>query len=163
MSSAAEAAFRVQAPNSLPRAVKVIALDAAAESLVRRLSQGRWTGATFLTAARFAGAPQGEHPFPMDGWLTDLDGGSRSLVEEIDAADLVVMVASPGGHAEVAPIIGELCYLRKAMTTALIAGVTKASDEALAKTLGQLRPWSQMVVIADAENYIDDMLLALRA
>jgi len=38
-----------------------------------------------------------------------------------------------------------------------------ASDEALSKTLSQLRPWSLMVVIADADSYIEDMLAALRA
>jgi hypothetical protein len=33
----------------------------------------------------------------------------------------------------------------------------------LAKSLAQLRPWSLMVVIASAEDYIADMLTALRA
>ena len=35
MSSAAEAKFRIAAPNSRPRAVKVIALDAASERVVK--------------------------------------------------------------------------------------------------------------------------------
>jgi hypothetical protein len=30
-------------------------------------------------------------------------------------------------------------------------------------TLAQLRPWSLMVVIAESDDYIDDMLTALRA
>ena len=38
MSSAAEARFRVQAPNSKPRAIKVIALDAASEPVLQRLA-----------------------------------------------------------------------------------------------------------------------------
>jgi hypothetical protein len=38
-----------------------------------------------------------------------------------------------------------------------------ASDEALSKTLGQLRPWSLMLVIASTDDYIEDMLVALRA
>ena len=37
------------------------------------------------------------------------------------------------------------------------------SDEALSKTLSQLRPWALMLVIASAEEYIEDMLTALRA
>jgi len=51
MSSAAEARFRVQAPNSIPRAIKVIALDAAGEAVVRRLAEAVWNHATFFTAA----------------------------------------------------------------------------------------------------------------
>ena len=39
MSSAAEARFRIDAPNSLPRAVKIIALDAPSERVVKKLAQ----------------------------------------------------------------------------------------------------------------------------
>jgi hypothetical protein len=49
------------------------------------------------------------------------------------------------------------------MTTALVLGGTDVSDETLSKTLSQLRPWSLMLVIASAEEYIADMLTALRA
>lgn len=141
MSSAAEAAFRVQAPNSQPRTIKVVALDAPGEETVRRLAAGSWTQATFFTAEKF----------------------TRNLTDEVAAADLVVMVAGPGGHADAAPIIGRACSDRRIMTTALIVDARTASDEALSKTLSQLRPWSLMVVIADADTYIEDMLTALRA
>jgi hypothetical protein len=33
----------------------------------------------------------------------------------------------------------------------------------LSKTLSQLRPWSLMLVIASSVDYIEDMLIALRA
>jgi hypothetical protein len=33
----------------------------------------------------------------------------------------------------------------------------------LSKTLSRLRPWSLMLVIASGEDYIEDMLIALRA
>jgi hypothetical protein len=63
----------------------------------------------------------------------------------------------------VAAIIGEACSLKRVMTTALVIGATSASDEALSKTLAQVRPWSLMVVIANADDYIDDILTSLRA
>jgi hypothetical protein len=163
MSSAAEARFRVQAPNSKPRAIKIIALDAPSELVVKRLAHGSWNHATFFTAAASAGLPQGDQPFSGDGWLTDLDGRPRSLMDEVATADLVVMVAAPGGNAQAASIIGEACSLRRVNTTGLIAGGISTSDKAVSKTLAQLRPWSLMVVIADADDYIDDMLMALRA
>ena len=45
----------------------------------------------------------------------------------------------------------------------LVLGGTGVPDEVLSKTLTQLRPWSLMLVIASAEEYIADMLTALRA
>ena len=56
MSSAAEAKFRINRPNSQPRAVKVIALDARSERIVKELAQGQWQRASFLTASAFSGA-----------------------------------------------------------------------------------------------------------
>jgi hypothetical protein len=141
MSSAAEAAFRIQAPNSRPRVVKIVALDAESEGVVRKLAAGSWNQASFSTAALF----------------------TKNLDEEVAGADLVVMVAGPGGRADSARLIGRACSDRRIMTTALIVGSAAASDEALSKTLSQVRPWSLMVVIADADSYIEDMLMALRA
>ena len=47
-SSAAEARFRIDAPNSKPRAVKVIALDQPSERVVKDLAQRSWNSATLL-------------------------------------------------------------------------------------------------------------------
>jgi hypothetical protein len=166
MSSAAEARFRIQAPNSKPRVVKVIALDAPSEgvvSVVKRLATETWNGAAFFTATAFAGAPHGGDRFSVDGWLSDLAGRAKSLVDEVATADLVVMVATAGENAQAASLIGEACSLRRVMTTALVLGSAATSDEVLAKSLAHLRPWSLMVVIASAEDYIADMLTALRA
>ena len=163
MSSAAEARFRVQAPNSRPRAIKVIALDAPAEHVVKGLAEQRWQNATFFTASSFAGAPHGSDRFSVDGWLSDLAGRTKSLMDEVATADLVVMVATAGENAQAASLIGEACSARRVMTTALVLGSAATSDDVLAKSLSHLRPWSLMVVIASAEDYIADMLTALRA
>jgi hypothetical protein len=163
MSSAAEAKFRIEAPNSRPRAVKVIALDAASERVVKELARDSWQGASFLTASAFAGAGNAPERFSLGGWLNDLAGRTKNLVEEIAAADLVVMVASAGESAGAAAIIGEACAVRHVMTTALILGTVSSSDEALSKMLAQLRPHAMMLVISSADEYIKDMLTALRA
>jgi hypothetical protein len=163
MSSAAEARFRIDAPNSLGRTIKVIALDAPSERVVKRLAGQSWNRATFFTASAFAAAPARGKTFSMPGWLSDLAGRTKDLVDEVSAADLVVMVAAAGENAQVAGLIGEACGARHVMTTALILGNDGTSDEALAKTLAQLRPHAKMLVIAGADEYIDDMLAALRA
>jgi hypothetical protein len=161
MSSATEARFRIDAPNSRPRAVKVIALDHPSERVVKDLSARRWNSAAFFTASAFGDRPRQGESFA--GWLSDLAGRTKNLIEEVNGADLVVMVASAGEAPQAASIIGEACSLKRVMTTALVLGGSSVSDEALSKTLSQLRPWALMLVIASAEEYIADMLTALRA
>jgi hypothetical protein len=165
MNSAAEARFRVQAEHSTPRATKVIALDAAGEAAVRRLAGANWEHATFLTAAPNSerGDAGGQPAGSRDGALRDLAGRLRSITDEVDTADLVILVAGPGGYAQAAAVIGQACSRRRVMTTGFIVGVSSASESALSKTLAQVRPWSLMVVIADSDDYIDDMMTALRA
>ena len=163
MASAAQAKFRIAAPNSRPRAVKVIALDPPAERVVKELAQAPWQGATFLTATAFSGAPQQGQPFSMTGWLNDLAGRTKDLVDEVNSADLVVMVATAGQNAAAAAIISEACSVKHVMTTALILGSATSSDDTMSKMLAQLRPHAMMLVIASADEYIKDMLTALRA
>ena len=163
MASAAQAKFRIAAPNSRPRAVKVIALDPPAERAVKELAQAPWQGATFLTATAFSGAPRQDKPFSMNGWLNDLAGRTKNLVDEVNSADLVVMVATAGESAAAAAIISEACSVKHVMTTALILGSATSSDDTMSKMLGQLRPHAMMLVIASADEYIKDMLTALRA
>jgi hypothetical protein len=161
-SSAVEARFRINAPNSRPRAIKIIALDRPSEGIVKRLAQqATWGNATFLTA--LAGTPAQGEPFSMTGWLGDLAGHTKDLLNEINGADQVVMIATAGEPLDAVSIIGEACSLKRVMTTALILSPPSAPDEALSRSLTQLRPWSLMLVVASAEDYIADMLVALRA
>jgi hypothetical protein len=163
MATAAEAKFRIDRPNSQPRASKVIALDPPSERAVKDLAQSQWQRASFLTATAFSGAPQKGKPFSMNGWLNDLAGRTTDLVDEVNSADLVVMVATAGQSAAAAAIIAEACSIKHVMTTALILGGATSSDEVLSKMLAQLRPHAMMLVIASADEYIKDMLTALRA
>jgi hypothetical protein len=163
MSSAAEARFRINAPNSKPRRVKVIALDRPSEAVVKRLATLTWNDATFLTASSFAGEPPGRGSFSMQGWLSDLAGRTKDLIDEVAGADLVVMVATAGESAQAATLVGEACSLKRVNTTGLILGAPSATDAMLSKTLARLRPWSLMLVIASGEDYVADMLIALRA
>jgi hypothetical protein len=163
MASAAQAKFRIDRPNSQARAVKVIALDAPSERVVKELAQSQWQRASFLTATAFSGAPRKGEPFSMNGWLNDLAGRTKDLVDEVHTADLVVMVATAGENAAAAAIIGEACSIKHVMTTALILGGSTSSDEVLSKMFAQLRPHAMMLVISSADEYIKDMLTALRA
>lgn len=163
MASAAEAKFRIDAPNSKPRAIKIIALDPPSEQVVKQLAQSRWNGATFFTASAFAGKPRRTGPFSMDGWLSDLAGRTKNLIDEINTADHVLMVATAGENAEAAAIIGEACHVKHVMTAAVVLGSASKSEQTVSKTLAQLRPHVMMLVIPSADEYVADMLMALHA
>ncbi len=163
MTTAEEARFRVDYPNSKPRAVKVVALDPPSEAVVKRLAQGKWQMASFFTSLKFDGAPRGGEGWSMKAWLSDLAGRTKDLIDEVATADLVVMVASAGTKPGAAAVIAEACGVRKVMTTALIIGSDTKSDEELSRTLASLRPYASMLVIANNDDYIEEMLVALRA
>jgi N-acetylmuramoyl-L-alanine amidase len=161
--TAEESKFRINAPNSKPRAIKVIALDPRSEELIKRLAKETWNGATFFTSLHFDSQPQSGADWSMKAWLNDLAGRTSKLIDEINTADLVVMVAAGGTKAEAASVIGEAASLKKVMTTALILDRASASDQALSDTLLHLRPYASMLVVADDDDYIEAMLQALRA
>jgi hypothetical protein len=159
VTTAAELRFRVQAPNSRPRATTIIALDEPSEAVVRRLAEDPWNHATFLKA------PVDDLPDdaePSDGWVTDLAGRRRRLRDEINVSDQVIMMAAAGWPADGAATIGRACSARRVTTTALIVGAEESSDGDLSATLKRLRPWSLMVVIAGSDDYVTDMMTALR-
>src|SRR5688572_14546497 len=104
MTTAAESKFRINAPNSKPRATKVIALDKRSEEVVKRLAKSSWNKASFFTSVHFDSPPQGGADWSMKAWLNDLAGRASKLVDEINTADLVVMVVSAGETAEAASV-----------------------------------------------------------
>lgn len=159
--SATEAGFRIDAPNARPRATKVVALDRSSAAVIGRLAQSPRPGTTFLTIP--TGLPEHGGTFSVSGWLRDLAGHTKDLADEIAGADQVVMVASAGENAEAASIIGEACSVKRIMTTGLILANASTPDDALSRTLSHLRPWALMLVVASGQEYIDDMLTALRA
>src|SRR2546428_14180729 len=82
MSSAAEARFRIDYPNSQPRAVKVVALDEASERVVKRVAERTWQRASFFTSLKFDGAARGGEGWSMTAWLSDLAGRTKAPVGE---------------------------------------------------------------------------------
>src|SRR5262245_26775830 len=97
--TAAEARFRVDYPNSQRRSIKVVALDAASERVLKQVARGAWPNASFLTATASVGADPG---WTVTEWLNDLAGHAKSLVAEIESADLVVMILAVGGNPQAA-------------------------------------------------------------
>jgi hypothetical protein len=161
--TAAETRFRIDAPNSRQRAVKVMALDGRSETVVKRLAKGQWGGASFLTASAFAAALSSDTRFSMASWLSDLAGRGKALVDALDATDLVAMIATAGENSAAASVIGEACSMRRVTTIAFVLSSPSIPEEVLSRTLAQLRPWTLMLVIAQTDDCIAEVLSALRA
>jgi hypothetical protein len=155
--TAEEARFRVDYPNSVPRRIKVIALDRPAERLVRRLAQKEWNCATFLTTA------SEETSRSVRDWLSTLAGEAVNLLEQIGAADLVVTVSTAGESADDAAVIADACDIHRVMLTSLLIDPTSTSEPVLPRTMMPLRAHASMLVVAKGEEYVDSMLTALRA
>jgi hypothetical protein len=155
MSSAAEARFRVQASPSTSRALNVIALDPACDGVVAGLATHSWNGVTFFPASALRDAARTR---------TAAAAGNRvgGLLEEMVAADFVVMIASSAGDAQGASMIGQICSLERVTTTTLVVHTAPATDEALSKTLAQVRPWSLMVVVVSEASYVESILRSFR-
>jgi hypothetical protein len=98
--------------------------------------------------------------------VIDLDSASEAeiarVLSEIEEADLVLMLVSAGGNAEAAARIGRACSDRRVMTHTMIVRASAVSDEALSRTLAQVRPWSLMVVVVNGDDYVDDILKSFR-
>ena len=93
---------------------------------------------------------------------TATDREVASLVASVSGADLVVMIVAAGNDAHAAAIIGEACSARRVMTHTIIVRAAAATDAALSNTLAQVRPWSLMVVVANDDDYVDDILKSFR-
>lgn len=158
-----EARFRVDYPNSKPRAVKVVALDVSSERLLRKLTKSSRVRAGLFTSLAFENARPDVDKWSVGGWLSDLVGQTKNLIDEVKSAELVVMISTAGAEPRAAEAIGQICSLNRVMVTALILDTASASEEALSQTLTRLRPYATMLVVANGDEYVEAMLDALQA
>lgn len=98
--------------------------------------------------------------------MIDLDSASDAdilrVIGEIGHVDLVVMVVRAGGKTTAVSAIGTACSELRVMTHTIVVRDESASDAAVSHTLGQIRPWSLMVVVVDRRDYVDDILRSFR-
>jgi NAD(P)H-hydrate repair Nnr-like enzyme with NAD(P)H-hydrate epimerase domain len=94
--------------------------------------------------------------------LADSDGAKASLTEELEGADVVVLISGTGENAGAAEVVTREAYHRKIMTAGLAL-----SDPDTGKTadavVNILRPFASVLVVAQDHEFIPAMLSALRA
>lgn len=162
MTTAEQARFRIEYPNSRPRATKIIALDKESAETLKSFAGFPWNGARFLTFVSATSGGEGLEELPVDAVLADIDGREVRLTDELKGADMVAMVTSEGKSAEAAAAIGNACLVRGIMTTGMILP-RPGREEDVSRTLKSLRPYAHMLVVARETDYIPEMLTALRA
>lgn len=156
--TAAEARFRVGYPNSARRASRVIALDHGAAAVLARVADGPWNGARFLTYE--SPQPAAElGSLPIDAVLRAPDGSDSLLGDQLAGADLAVMIATTDRAAEAASVISDACAARGIMT----AGLVVAGNRDVGGVVSALRPHASVLVVSRDEDFIPEMLAALRA
>ena len=148
---AEESRFRIASPNSRPRTVAVVPLDAAAQVALGEIAARGWNRAIFVDREE------------GDDWLAELPGRTRALVDAIAAANLVVLVATAGADARAAGMVAEAALARGRMVAAVLIDSGDADPAALERSLAALRPHAGMLVLADGSDYLAAMLEALRA
>lgn len=142
VTTAEEARYRIDRPNSRPRSVTIVALDRAAEGQLPAL------GTLFPHASYFP--------------AVELAHGGR-LGDVVAHSDVVVMLTTAGSEVPEVPIIGRACSDRRVTTTGLVIGPPDVPATQLSYSLEQLRPWMLMLVVASDVDYVEAMLRALRA
>lgn len=148
--TAAEARYRIAAPEFARRSSRVIALDGESRGIVREMGGRSWDGGHFLVF---------ESAVPDDALLRHAGtGGTALLSEELDGADTVVMVASAGANAEAASIIGDAAAARGIMS----AGLVLPDGAAVNKVVAALRPNAMVLVVLQNVADVPGVLSALR-
>lgn len=155
--TAAEARFRIDHPEPKARNSRIVALDEHAAAIVRRLGHQQWRGGHFLVFddAVLAGGGNG---LAADATLRVTDGSVVLLSDELDGADVVVVIATAQASAAAASIIGDACALRRIMSAGLVVTGAAPADE----TVSALRPNAMVLLVLADENDIPPILTALR-
>jgi hypothetical protein len=158
--TAAEARFRIQYPNSTIRTSRIFALDAAAAEAMYAVTEDPWNNAHFLTlSAKGEVGPDAE---ATDLPLSHPDGTRTNLIDEIEGADVVVLLATDGSSEGAAEVIARACFERRIMCAGLALSKGQ-SQEALDRVVNSMRRFARVLVVAQDDDYIPAMLSALRA
>jgi hypothetical protein len=160
--TAAEARYRIDFPEPAARDSRVIALDAPAAEVVRRLAEHSWRGGRFLVfedvLSTDGEATDGEATDGGDATLRTADGTETLLSMELAAADVAVVVATPAVRPEAAAVFGDACAARMIMSAGLILAESEPPEEAVSA----LRPNAMVLAILKDEADIPPILTALR-
>lgn len=171
--TASEARFRINGPEPTPRAARVIGLDDGASELVASAADDRsWHGAHFLTFESSLPAGDGDDltveavvrgDTATDAILRSPAGDETRLSDELEGADVAVMVATGDGNPAAAVLIGAACARRGIMTAALVVPNGGGESSRVDRTVSMLRPYAMVLLVSKDTGDLPEVLTALRA
>jgi hypothetical protein len=159
--TAAEMRYRIDRPIRGREGARVIALDEGAAAIAARIAEHRWNSARFYKlAAPVLDVGEGGSQSVMLRPVSAGGNGHRpTLLDELDDADVVVMIATTGSDPAAATIIGAACTVRAITTAGLVVG----EQAAVADTVAAIRPHARVLAVSSDEQDVVDVLTALRA
>lgn len=148
--TARESQYRIDRPNSVGRASKVLALDEPAVDILRELAGYDWQGAEFVAVGqddcRRITAETEQH---------------SSLTEALNGADVVVMVVTSATNPDQVDRVGRYCSDNRVMTTGFV--LDEPGNPALKPILIAVRSCVVSLVLETDRDSLIECLRALRA
>ncbi len=130
MSSAAEARFRIDYPNSEPRVIKVVALDDVSERVVKRVAEQTWQRANFFTSLKFDGAAGGDLAILTAEAIDDRIARGKAVAgSRVDLARSGIGLAVRQGASK--PVIGSPESLRSTLLAARSVAHSKTGQSGI--------------------------------
>lgn len=155
--TAPEARYRIDAPIAGRQGARVVALDDAAATVLRRVARQEWNGARFFTLRSEVASEACDGN--SDIALRRTDGSDTRLQAELADADVAVMVTGRAGRAPAAFAIGHACARRGIMTAGMVLGRQDEVHDAVAA----LRPHARVLLVTTDDEDVTELLTALRA
>lgn len=160
--AAADTRYRINSPNSRPRALALVGLGDGGTKIARRVGDQGFVDVQILTAEnplRSGDAGTGEAG-GLTGVARAIAAEGRRLGQALEEADMIFMVATPSDDLGVAAEIGQLGRRRNILITGILvapAATTARVDDALKL----LRAATDMLVIVSDAGYLKEMLTEL--
>ncbi|SAL43138.1 hypothetical protein AWB71_02278 [Caballeronia peredens] len=154
-----EVRFRVRAPNSAPRRIRVIALTDD-DSEVRRCAERAHADVHFVRASELAALLQTEGA-DAASILRSVDANASALHAGLGTPDLVVIAGREGDDAQAGAVAAQ-AYRSRGVTVSGVIGPSGSRRES-ARTADLLRPHCTMLILPVSAGYLEDLLAALGA
>jgi cell division GTPase FtsZ len=158
IASATKPAFglpgRIQDPNSKPRAIALVGLGQGGAAIARNVSaQDHGHLQVHVLAKSMA---------PGADALAAIQAGGGDLQRDLQAADMIFIVACRGDDVGLAPVVSRIAHSRNHSVTALYIVPPEAlASEHEDETLRTLRASVEMLVVVSDESYVPAMVAAL--
>jgi len=155
--AAADTGHRIDYPNSRPRALKLVGMGPGSAAITRQVRDHKFRHVEVLSvdSLHTGGSHSPSHMFEA------IAADGHRLVESLEKADMIFMVATPNDDLGVAAEIGQLGRRRNILITGVLVVPSSAPIRDMDRALELLRAATDMLVIVSDAGYVIEMLTEL--